>query len=208
MERGKLIIFEGGEGSGKTTQINSFGEWLDERGVPYTTTREPGGTPIAEEVRNLLLDPENEEMESLTELFLYSAARAQIYLERIIPTLEAGEWVLADRSWPSTEAYQGSAGNVDMGIIKDLTRVATTGVTPDLLYIIDIDPVIGLRLEENPDRFADKGLEYHQKVRQGYLDIVEGCPEFAVKVDYRPGDIDGMQEEMREIARQRLGLGF
>ena len=207
-ERGKFILFEGGEGSGKTSQIIPFSAWLTENKVPNIRTREPGGTPIAEKVRDLLLDPANEEMEPLTELLLYSAARAQHYLRKVVPSLEEGKTVLCDRNWPSTEAYQGAAGDIDKQIISDSIKMATVGVIPDLLYVIDIDPAVGLGVEEDPDRMSAMGLEYHKKVRQGYLEIVKNNPDFAVKIDYRSGDPDGMQEEMRQIARDRLGLEF
>jgi len=196
MKKGKLIILEGGEGSGKTIQISLLEEWFNQKRIPYITTREPGGTPEGERIRGVLLNREMD-LPPLAEFFLYESDRSVQYLKTIKPNLEKGINILSDRSWPSTEAYQGAAGNVDINLVKQLNRVATFGIMPDLLMILDIDPRRGLNQEELPDRFAEKGLEYHLKVREGYLDIAKRYPKFSTIISYEHNNISGMQEKIR-----------
>lgn len=205
MKRGKYVTFEGGEGTGTTTHTREFCNFLTTNKIPNIWTREPGGTEFGMRVRSILLDPDLE-VSPLSELFLFEADRVDQYENIVKPSLEKGVNVISDRSWPSTEVYQGTAGKVDINLIKQLNRLATQGINPDLLFIIDGDPRELLKRETDPDRFAAKGLEYHKKVRQGYLDILNRYPEFAVKINYRNDDINGMQEEIRGYVKDRLNL--
>jgi len=204
MQRGKLIIFEGGEGCGKGTHVKLFSNWLGQKEIKHFCTKEPGGNPAGEKIRKILLD-KKENLDPLTELYLFCADRTEQY-KQTEGKLEKGVWVVSDRSWPSTLAYQGTAGKVNRRLIEFLTKLTTKKIKPDLLYILDVDPKRGLEREVNPDRFADKGLPYHHKVRKGYLGIAEKYPEFSVIIPYIPNEIAQMQEHIRLIAKERLHI--
>jgi len=167
METGKYILFEGGEGCGKSTQAKLLKNYFDRKGINCVLGREPGGIGVAENIRKILLDKKNN-ISEITELFLFEAARTEFFSQFVKPNLKMGINLIADRSGYSTEAYQGWAGGIDLGLIKMLNDRATFGIKPDLTFIIDIDPEKGLGKEKNPDRFASKGIEYHVKVREGF----------------------------------------
>lgn len=172
---GKFITLEGIEGSGKSTQIKLLSRYLTERGIAHLCTREPGGTPIAEAIRNLLLDPKNQEMLPETELLLYSAARAQHSGELIIPALNEGKIVISDRYFDSTYAYQGAARELDFGVIDTLTEFVCYGKRPDLTILLDLPAEIGLgRISSREqDRLELEALSFHQKVREQFLFIAK-----------------------------------
>lgn len=173
--RGKFITFEGIEGSGKSTQVKLLVEYLKGQGIEYIQTREPGGTPIAEAIRQLLLDPKNKEMLAETEVLLYSASRAQHTGELILPALKGGKVVICDRYYDSSFAYQGAARELDMGMIEELTKVATFGLVPDLTILLDLEAKKGLSRisEREQDRLEMEGLEFHNKVREQFLFIAK-----------------------------------
>jgi len=185
MKKGILITFEGIDGSGKTTQINALIQRLQEAGMSYRLFREPGGTEIGEKIRDILLDKKNENMLNVTELLLYSASRYQLTVSEIIPALEAGNVVICDRFYDSTTAYQGYGRGIDLEFIYRLNDIATNSVTPDKTFILDID------LEErrkrlgkkNLDRLERETLEFHRKVRMGFLKMAEQNPERFVVLD-------------------------
>ena len=185
MKKGILITFEGIDGSGKTTQINALLQRLQEAGMSYRLFREPGGTEIGEKIRDILLDKKNENMLNVTELLLYSASRYQLTVSEIIPALEAGNVVICDRFYDSTTAYQGYGRGIDLEFIYRLNDIATNSVTPDKTFILDID------LEErrkrlgkkNLDRLERETLEFHRKVRMGFLEMAEQNPERFVVLD-------------------------
>jgi len=195
-------MFESGEGAGTTTQSISLCKSLRKEGHKCIWTREPGGTKESNQIRKILLHKENK-LHPLTELFLYEGARVESSL-RVNYYRDKGFNIIKDRCWPSTDAYQGAAGKVDINLIRQLNEIATFEIKPDLLVIIDGEPEKLLKKETSPDRFSAKGLEYHQKVREGYLDILVRYPEFAVKINYREGDIRGMQEEIYDHVRKIL----
>lgn len=172
---GKFITFEGIEGSGKSTQVKLLSKYLVERDIPHLCTREPGGTPIAEAIRDLLLDIKNKEMLPETELLLYSAARAQHSGELIIPALNAGKTVISDRYFDSTYAYQGAARDLDFGVIDTLTDFVCFGKRPDLTILLDLPAEIGLgRISSREqDRLEQEALSFHQKVREQFLFIAK-----------------------------------
>ena len=173
LPHGLFITFEGIEGSGKTTQIQMLEEVLKKKGIPYITTREPGGTKIAEAIRHILLNPDLKEMRPETELLLYCASRAQHTAELILPALAEGKIVLCDRYFDSTYAYQGAARDLDEELINVLTKFSTYGRNPDLTFLLDLPVEIGLaRIKNrNLDRLEQETISFHEKVREQYLSI-------------------------------------
>lgn len=175
---GKFIVFEGPDGSGKTTQIKLLTERLKEDGFDVVNTREPGGTNISEKIRQILLDPQNKELCSKAEALLYAAARAQHVEELIKPQLAAGKIVISDRFVDSTLAYQGFGRQLEIDYLKTVNKMATGNLGPDLVVLIDIRPELGLkRIMENraqsgqsgTDRIEQENISFHQKVREGFL---------------------------------------
>ncbi len=170
---GTFITFEGGEGTGKSTQIRLLAERLEAAGLTVRALREPGGTVVGEAVRRILLDPDHAELGVSTEILLYEASRAQLVDEVIRPALEAGEVVLCDRFFDSTTAYQGYARGIDLARIDALNAAATGGLVPDRTLVLDIDPAIGIRraTAESADRLEAEDLGFHVRVRDGFLAI-------------------------------------
>lgn len=183
---GKFIVFEGGEGTGKTTQIQLLEQKLKQNGFNVLLTREPGGTncPIGEKIRQLLKDPENRDMCPETELFLFLASRAQHVQRVIVPHLQRGDIVISDRFFGSTLAYQHfGRGLFNLEEVKKINNFATGGLEPDLTILLDIDPKTGLdRIKENikKDRLDSENLEFHKKVRSGYLSLAKIKPNWGV----------------------------
>ena len=182
---GFFITFEGVEGCGKTTQIKLLAELLAARGISTVLTREPGGCPIADKIRAILLDAENKALSPLAELMLYAAARAQHVTEVISPALESGKIVLCDRFCDATVAYQSFGRGIDRSVIDSLNSHACQGVTPDLTVLVDCDPVTGLerarlRIEASSgpreERFELEALAFHHRVRAGYLHLAAQEP--------------------------------
>jgi dTMP kinase len=177
-----FITFEGIEGCGKSTQVKRLAGTLSEQKIPYIVTLEPGGTKLGEKIRQILLDSNNDTIFPLTELILYAADRAQHVEEVIKPALEAGKWVLCDRFFDATVAYQGSARGQDMELIRILNKKATQGLRPDITFLLDCPVEVGLHRarkrnrdlsQEGQDRFEREKIEFHRDVRRGYLDIAE-----------------------------------
>lgn len=187
-----FLTFEGIEGCGKSTQLKLFKERLERTGVPVTATREPGGCPIADQMRAILLDAENTAITPTAELLLYAAARAQHVQQVIVPALDRGEFVLCDRFTDATAAYQGCGRALDFSVINQLNVLATGRVRPDLTVLIDCPVETGLsraraRIEgcqgAKEDRFEMESILFHQRVRDGYLDLAEANPERFLVVD-------------------------
>ena len=172
MAKGKFITFEGSEGCGKSTQSRMLLEYLSARGLPVKLIREPGGVVISEKIRTLLLDKANVAMNKECETLLYMAARAQLVEEVIIPELERGTILLCDRFLDSTVAYQGYGCGVSVDQITGIGLFAARGIQPCLTILLDLDVEEGLRRRGTErDRIELRALDYHQRVRQGYLDI-------------------------------------
>ena len=178
---GRLIAFEGVEGSGKSTQLELLRQALDGRSREVVVTREPGGTPAGERVRALLLDPEVE-LHPRAEALLFAAARAELVEAVIRPALERGAVVLCDRYLDSSLAYQGGARGLGLGPVTDVNRFATGGLLPDLVVLLDLDPASGLRRRAGkPDRIEGQALDFHRRVRQAFRDLAAADPgRFAV----------------------------
>ncbi len=178
MNRGKFIVFEGGEGSGKTTILEKVYNFLVENGVECIKTREPGGIKISEDIRNIILDTNNTKMDRKTEALLYAAARRQHLIERVIPELEKGKIVLCDRFIYSSLAYQGYARGISVKEIYSINKFAIGEYMPDLNILFDLSPEIGLaRIEKNKDREINRldleEMDFHNKVREGYHKLLE-----------------------------------
>lgn len=181
---GRFVVFEGPDGSGKTTQFRRFVRACGDAGLTVCEVREPGGTGVGEKIRDILLDHAHKDMSLACEMLLYMASRAQLIEQRIRPALAAGELVVADRFVASTLAYQGAAGGMPVRDIQDVARVALQGCSPDLVVVFDVDEATALK-RMNPllDRMEAKGSEFHRRVRQGYLDQVAADHERFRKVD-------------------------
>lgn len=175
--RGVFISLEGIDGSGKTCVKKTILEQLETGKV--VEVREPGGTATSEKIRDILLDSQNEGIKPCTEAFLYAAARAQLVEEVIRPGLAAGKVILADRFLDSTVAYQGYGRGLDRQMLKELNRLCTSGLKPDLTLLLDVEPEEGLRRRggELPDRLEKEGLDFQRRVREGYLQIAREEPE-------------------------------
>ncbi len=198
---GRFIVFDGPDGSGKSTQLARFTAFCRSHGTAPEVVREPGGTPIGEAVRGVLLDPRYEEMDLRCEMLLYMASRSQLMAERIRPTLEAGGFVLADRFISSTLAYQGTAGGLAPEEILAVGRVTTGGCEPDLVVIFDVDEkTAAARLPAELDRMELKGEAFHRRVRQGYLAQADRDPD-------RHLVVDGTLDEESVFAALLEGLG-
>lgn len=178
--KGKLITFEGCEGAGKSTQINFLKEYCAEHKIDAVFTREPGGTPIAEKIRQVILDAENKEMDALAELLLYAAARAQHVAELIVPALNAGKLVVCDRFTDSTVAYQGYARGFDTARIEALNTLALNGIAVDLTVFLDVPPDAGFIRKggaDAGDRLENESLDFHRRVYKGYQSQINAQPE-------------------------------
>lgn len=194
--RGRFIVFDGPDGSGKSTQLGRFIREAQASGLTVCEVREPGGTHIGEEIRKVLLDAKHEQdhpIDLRCEMLLFMASRAQLIAQRVIPALDRGELVVADRFISSTLAYQGTAGGMPLADIYDVGRVALGRYWPDLVVVFDVDsktaqsrmnPLLrGKEFDADQDRMEAKGEAYHRKVRQGYLDQAELHPKHYLVID-------------------------
>lgn len=202
-----FITLEGPEGSGKTSHLPPLVEFLREQGYTVFPTREPGGTSIGEQIREVIHDLKNVEMHPRTETLLYQAARAQIVEEVFKPRLSAGEVVISDRYYDSTIAYQGYGHQQDLDQVRSLVRYATGGLTPDLTVLLDVDVETGLqRKTQNGsewNRLDAYTVEFHRRVRQGYLAMAQAEPDRWVVVDAGQKWPD-VQADLRKAIAARL----
>ncbi|HUP46325.1 MAG TPA: dTMP kinase [Thermoanaerobaculia bacterium] len=204
-----FISFEGPEGSGKTTQIGRLAEQLRRRGVDCVVTKEPGGTPLADRIRAILLHPESS-MDRLTELLLYAASRRQHVIEVIRPALDRGAVVLCDRFTDATLAYQGFGRLLDLDRLRTLNEWVTGGLHPDLTLLYDIDEEAGLRRAQSRNaraanaegRFEREDIRFHRRVREGYLALATAEPRRFVVLDAE-GSIDEVFERTLAVLRER-----
>ena len=203
-----FITLEGPEGSGKTTQARLLARWLEEQGHRIVLTREPGGTPIGDQIRDVLHDSRNTEMAARTEILLYSASRAQHTAEKIRPALAAGRIVVSDRFADSTYAYQGYGRGLDLEMLRTITRIATGGLQPDLTIYIDITPEEGLHRRraggDEWNRLDAEPLQFHQRVRSGYLELARLEPHRWVVID-GSGTVEEVQARVRAVVQARQG---
>jgi dTMP kinase len=210
-DMGAFITFEGPDGSGKSTQIELLAHHLRLIGWNVLTTREPGGTPIGDQIRNVLHDVANTEMVFEAEILLYSASRAQLVGQVIRPALAHGTIVLSDRYADSTIAYQGYGRGLDLSVLRRITDFATGGLAPDLTIYLDLPVEQGLERKRQAlsqrsgewNRLDQEDVEFHQRVRQGYLELAAAEPERWLCVDARPS-VAEIQRRIRE-AVERFG---
>ncbi len=211
MAAGKLISVEGIEGAGKTTIARLLAERLNHCGISADVYREPGGTPVGESLRRLLKDA-TIELSPLTEAFLFEAARHELAAERIRPSLAAGQWVLLDRYYDSTTAYQGYGRGLDLAMLMNMHRWACGDAVPDLTMLLDIDPTIGLRRSRAvtaelrdgpPDRFEEEGEAFLERIRHGFLSLARQEPDRIVVVPVT-GSLDEVVSQCWEVIYERF----
>ena len=192
-----FITFEGVEGSGKTTQIQRLKKYLTQKGIRCKVTREPGGCSIGEKIRKILLNPDHREMVPMTELLLYEAARAQHVMETIKPFVEKEGVVLCDRFSDATLAYQGFGRGIDLKWIERLDHIASQGIRPDVTFLLDCPSDVGLKRaiqrnrtlrQEREERFEREEIQFHRRVRKGYLAIARKEPRRVKVIDTRQGE--------------------
>ena len=203
--KGLFIVMEGPDGSGKTTQINLLKEYLEEAGYECLITREPGGTVIGEEVRQLILNPEHKEMSPVTEMLLYAASRAQLVHEVIGPALEEGKIVISDRFVDSSIVYQGIARNLGISTVAAVNAPGIGIYRPDGIFFIDLSEAEGLRRkkeQKNLDRMEQEGIDFHHMVSEGYRKVLSGRPE-VMKID-GGRSIDTIQKKIRNHVDELL----
>lgn len=201
-----FITFEGPEGSGKTCQIAELFTFLKQQGYPVLLTREPGGTSIGDQIRTILSDLENTEMRPRTEILLFQASRAQLVEQVIMPHLAEGGIVLCDRYADSTLAYQGYGHQEDLDALRSLIAFATRGLKPDLTLFLDVDVEVGLRRRAKGgdwNRLDAYAVAFHQRVRQGYLQLAREEPERWTLIDAAQ-PLEQVQEEIRRVVCERL----
>ena len=203
--KGLFNVMEGPDGSGKTTQINLLKEYLEEAGYECLITREPGGTVIGEEVRQLILNPEHKEMSPVTEMLLYAASRAQLVHEVIGPALEEGKIVISDRFVDSSIVYQGIARKLGISTVSAVNAPGIGIYRPDGIFFIDLSEAEGLRRkkeQKNLDRMEQEGIDFHHMVSEGYRKVLSGRPE-VMKID-GGRSIDTIQKKIRNHVDELL----
>ena len=205
-----FITFEGPEGSGKSTQIQRLGAYLQAKSIDCVVTKEPGGTPIGDRIRAILLDSASAGMDAWTDVLLYSASRRQHVVERIRPALARGAHVLCDRYTDATLAYQGYGRLIDLGRLQLLNEWATEGLMPDVTLLYDIDEETGLarahrrnaKMDVDEGRFEAEDLRFHRRVREGYRALAIAEPQQYVLIDAH-GSIDDVFEKTLAALRER-----
>ncbi|HRI77617.1 MAG TPA: dTMP kinase [Alphaproteobacteria bacterium] len=217
--KGVFITLEGGDGTGKSTQIRLLAAALAAAGIDAVTTREPGGTPQAERIRNLLLQRDSGNFDPLTEAMLMFSARREHLVNKIWPSMEAGQWVISDRFADSTRAFQGYGMGLDAALIEKLYTLVAGDFQPDLTLIFDIEPEAGLArsmkhmsqtanvTESTEDRYERMGLAFHTRLREGFLSIAKQNPQRCVVVD-AAADIQSVHRHVLDIVTRRFGLAL
>jgi dTMP kinase len=191
--RGVFITFEGSDGAGKSTLIRLLAERLKEDGYPVTVTREPGGSPVAERIREILI---GEEMDPWTELFLYEASRAEHLARTIRPALARGDWVLCDRFADSSLAYQGEARGLPWAEVERMNKIATRGLTPNLTVWLDVDPATGLSRAREKTRFEAEGIGFQKRVRAGFARAARQAPKRWLKLATESASPDDLASQV------------
>ena len=202
-DKGYFVVFEGGEGAGKTTQIEALTKWLEARGEEVVVTREPGGTEIGERVREVLLDRKSVKMDPRAEALLYAADRAQHVAEVIGPALEQGKIVVSDRFVDSSLAYQGLARGLGLDEIYDISKWATGNLVPDLVFFLKVDPKTGFaRLTGDTDRLEAEGVSFHERVSIAYRKLAKYFPDRFVVLDAMNSPAE-LHEEVVKVLEER-----
>ena len=213
--QGKFITLEGGEGTGKSTQIKLLAEYLQDKGIGVVTTKEPGGTPLGQEIRRLLVTGEQDKLDAIGEALLFFADRHIHLVKKIWPAIKKGQWVLSDRFADSTIAYQcyGYENKVSRETLDELYKIAVGSFKPDLTIILDIDPKVGIERSLHKAagekvkeiRFEGIDISFHERLRKGYLEIAAKEPERCVVLAANKS-IEALHQEIVSVVKERLGL--
>ena len=208
MKKGLFIVFEGGEGTGKTTAIESIYDWIQEKDLKCIKTREPGGIKISEEIRQVILDKDNTKMDGRTEALLYAAARRQHLVEKVIPALNEGYVVLCDRFIDSSLAYQGFARGLGIDEVMSINKFAIGEYMPDLSILFDLEPKIGLERistsgEREINRLDLEKIDFHEKVREGYNKVYKENRDRIVKINAAQSK-EGVIKEIKKILENKF----
>lgn len=204
-DRGVFVCFEGGEGSGKSTQSRRLAAWLEGGGYAVRLTFEPGDTPVGKDLRRIVLSPETGELDDRTEALLYAADKAEHVATVVLPALRRGEVVITDRYVDTTLAYQGAGRALDVGEVEAVARWATGGLRPHLTVVLDVEPAQGLARFEGRDRIEAESLAFHQRARDHFLRIAEADPEHYLVLDAR-GDVEELEAAVRAAVEPLLAL--
>lgn len=212
MSKGKFITFEGGEGSGKSTQLTQLVQWLAQQGVDVLRTREPGGAPSAEIIRKLLVEGDTDRWQPITEILLHYSARAEHLAHAVLPAIDAGKWVLSDRFADSTSAYQGYGHGFDQEIIAQIHKATVGDLAPDLTLVLDISVETGLKraharqqdANHGEDRYERMGQGFHDRVRAGFLDIATKDSDRCKVIDAEQ-DMDTVFSDVKSAVEAQLG---
>lgn len=212
---GKFITFEGGEGTGKSTQLRLLSDWLTRRGIDNIQSKEPGGTEIGRELRRLLVTGDKDKMDAVAEALLYYADRRIHLTKKVWPALQQGQWVLSDRFADSTVAYQyyGYNKRIDKDLLDNLYKIAVGSFKPDLTILLDLDSEIGLErsfrkaagMTTKETRHESRGLEFHANLRRGFLEMAEADTERFAVIDANHS-IEELHQEIVRVTAERLGL--
>ncbi len=208
MTKGVFITFEGMEGSGKSTQVKLLKKYFESQGREVIITREPGGVPISEQIRSILLNPDNKEMHPLTELLLYISARSQFFKQVIKPNIDAGKVVLADRSLDSSTVYQGYARGLQIKTIENLNNLVVAEYMPHLTLILDVDDIEQALSSAKQitggdgDRLEQEKLDFHCKVRDGYRQLANDYPERIKLIPH--SDIQTVHNKIINLVKENL----
>jgi dTMP kinase len=209
MNQGYFVTFEGIDGCGKTTQLARAHEYINAKGLPLRVTREPGGALISEKIRAILLSPDNDEMNDRCEILLYLAARAQHVAQKILPALEENQIVLCDRFQDATLAYQGYGRGYDISLLVELNQFATSGLTPNLTFIFDLEAKAAYErlraMNKAPDRLERNSRDFYQRTREGYLALAAKYPERITVINAKRS-IDEVWESVRLTLDALLGV--
>lgn len=203
-ERGLFVCLEGGDGAGKSTQSRLLHDWLAERGETVLLTREPGGTEVGAQLRRIVLDPAHGALSDRAEALIYAADKAEHVDHVVLPALERGEVVITDRYVDSTLAYQGAGRSLDVAEVERIARWATGDLRPHLTVVLDLAPQAGLDRFADRDRMEAESLEFHERVRHGFLALAEADPDHYVVLDAR-APIDEVAAAIRDRVEPLLG---
>ena len=201
---GKFITLEGPDGSGKSTIINLISDYMKQKGIEFTVTREPGGTLIGEEIRDIIIDNKNTNMGAETEALLFAAARGQHIHEKIIPALNDGKIVISDRFLLSSLAYQGVGRDLGIERVKMINDFGLRGIYPDLILFFHVDPEVTLERKTDVmggDRLEQEGVEFHKKVYQGYMDLLKKYPKNVIIIDATKTVDEVFSQSIHEIEK-------